>query len=141
MSSAASVGIFWFVQLEDEHLAMPLRTSLLKEAEEYGDCLTFAEGHYETWQAWREGVLCLNPPSSELHRAIVLSEYEEWPRGRVVYERTPAYFVVYADRQSFPHQSRILEAFRLPAERTRMLTDSHYQSTRRINTRQQGPRD
>ena len=111
------IGIFWLVRGDDGRLAMPMRACPLGEAEEYGDCLTFGEGHHEVWEAWREGCSRLDPASPALRRAVSLSEYEEWPRGRVVHERAPASrFVVYADRQAFPHRDRIVRAFRLPPE-------------------------
>jgi len=127
------IGIFWLVRGDDGQLAMPMRACLLREAEEYGDCLTFGDGHYETWEAWRGGRSDLDPALHLLRRAVSLSEYEEWPRGRVVHERTPSpRFVIYADKQAFPHHGQIVEAFCLPPELTRMRTDAHYRSTKRI---------
>lgn len=132
MPGEALIGIFWFVCPKDGPLAMPMRTCPLSEAAEYGDCLTLEDGHAETWQAWRTGRLPLVPSSATLRQVMALSEYEEWPRGRIVHERTSGRFVIYADRQAFPYQSRIINAFRLPSAQTQMRTDAHYRSTRRI---------
>jgi len=129
----ALIGIFWLVRDDYGQIAMPMRTCSLDKAEDYGNCLTFGEGHYETWEAWKEDRLRFDPSSSGLRRAVLQSEYEEWPRGRVVHQRTsPARFIVYADRQLFPHRAWIMNAFGLPPERTWMRTDAHYQSTKRI---------
>jgi hypothetical protein len=101
----------------------------LADAEEYGDCLTFGGGHYETWESWRRGRLPLSPA---LRHLVAGAEYEEWPRGRVVYERTPKLFVIYADRQAFPYREQVETAFNLPAGQTSIRADSHYRSRRRI---------
>lgn len=133
MRTDALIGIFWLVRDDYGQIAMPMRTCSLDKAEDYGNCLTFGEGHYETWEAWKEDRLRFDPSSSGLRRAVLQSEYEEWPRGRVVHQRTsPARFIVYADRQLFPHRAWIMNAFGLPPERTWMRTDAHYQSTKRI---------
>jgi hypothetical protein len=90
---ARAVGIFWRVV---DHLVIDY--SLLGEAEEYGDCLTHATGHYDRWQKWQAlGAKGLN--EGGYPGSILFTEYDEWPRGRVVYERSADRFVIYADRQ------------------------------------------
>ncbi|MFH5927477.1 hypothetical protein [Roseomonas xinghualingensis] len=133
------VGIFWLAQDGRGPCSILTRGCTLPEAEEYGDCLTFAEGHYETWEVWRDGNLSLEPASQHLRRVITKAEYEEWPRGRVVYERPTDLFVVYADRQAFPHRALIEARFSLPAGRTAMRTDLHYRSTRRLSAAPEAP--
>jgi hypothetical protein len=85
------VGIFWMVSAPSG--AQLLAAScLLSEAEPYGDCLTFGPGHYQVWQGWRR--------SRELDaaaRAIVRAyEYEDWPRGRIVFDHSQDRFVLSA---------------------------------------------
>jgi len=87
------VGIFWRVGgvLVVDH-------STLAEAEPYGDCLTHPAGHYERWEQWRKlGASRL--AALGLPRRIASTEYDEWPRGRIVYEKPTRRFVIYADRR------------------------------------------
>lgn len=88
-----SVGIFWRVAN-----ILVIDRSTLEEAEAYGDCITHARGHYECWQKWRAlggtGLATKGYPA-----AIASTEYDEWPRGRIVYEAPANRFVLYADRR------------------------------------------
>lgn len=88
--------------------------------------LTCPHGHYEVWEEWRRrGDNCL----------VAESEYEEWPRGRVVYDTVNGRFVLYADPQIFRRPdliARVREIFALPDVQTDPKPDSHYRSTRRI---------
>jgi hypothetical protein len=98
----------------------------LDQAEPYGDCLTYGPGHYETW-ARRRRDQTVDPAL----RAIVRSyEYEDWPRGRIVFDRARDLFILYADRklQTPETIAYIATQFHLPAERTEIQTDFHYQS-------------
>jgi hypothetical protein len=88
-----SVGIFWRVAG-----VLVLDHSTLEEAETYGDCLTHAAGHYERWQEWQElGATRL--ASMGYPECIASTEYDDWPRGRIVYETLARRFVIYADRR------------------------------------------
>lgn len=97
----------------------------LSEAEEYGDCLTSPLSHYRAWEAVRRGRHVLAPLTSATKRLISIHEYEEWPRGRVLYERPVQRFVVYADRQIFAHAALVNTHFGLPRG-TPWRTDAHY---------------
>ena len=83
MRTDALIGIFWLVRDDDGQVAMPMRTCSLDKAEEYGDCLTFGEGHYLTWEAWKENRLRLDPSSPGLRRAVSWSEYGTVARSGV----------------------------------------------------------
>ncbi len=91
--TAPAVGIFWCV-----NGVLVVDWTALEAAEPYGDCLTHAAGHYERWQAWQSlgvaGLVAAGYPA-----CILSSEYDEWPRGRIVYEATARRFVLYADRR------------------------------------------
>jgi hypothetical protein len=65
---------------------------------------------------------------------ITRDDYELWPRGRIIYERTPDRFVVDADRQRLapPWLAQIITLFHLPPARTTARSDLHYRSTRAI---------
>ncbi|MBI1257657.1 MAG: hypothetical protein GC204_09315 [Chloroflexi bacterium] len=117
------VGIFWRVAQ-----TLLVDRSTLNSAESYGDCLTHPGGHYERWEEWRKiGGLRLSQLGYPA--AICSSEYDEWPRGRIVYEVPAGRFVVYADRRLQPAQTMalILQAFGLQASPWRMMSDAHYQ--------------
>jgi hypothetical protein len=95
-------------------------------AESYGDCLTYGPGHYETWERYRR-----DRTADPSLRAIVRSyEYEDWPRGRIVFDRVRDLFIIYADRKLLTPATiaRIETQFHLPADRTEVTSAWHYQS-------------
>jgi hypothetical protein len=121
------VGIFWVVQTPDGEARLLTAGCPLDQAESYGDCLTYGPGHYGTWAGWR-----LDRTVDPALRAIVRSsEYEDWPRGRIVFDRSRDLFILYADRKLMTPATiaRIEAQFHLPAERTDVQSDFHYQST------------
>jgi hypothetical protein len=58
--------------------------------------LTCPHGHYEIWEQWRKNTSNGRPGLDFL---IATDEYEEWPRGRIVYSSPHDRFVLYADAQ------------------------------------------
>jgi hypothetical protein len=130
-SSVPSVGIFWFLFAEGAvHLLT--RGCPLPNAEPYGDCLTFAEGHYETWTAWQRRT-AVHLPIEAVRGVISATEYESWPRGRIVYEMPATRFVIYADKQllSVARLTLVRTAFGLPAGTT-AASDAHYSGATRL---------
>jgi hypothetical protein len=82
---------------------------------------TYGPGHYETWAQWR-GDRTVEPAL----RAIVRSyEYEDWPRGRIVFDRARELFLLYADRKLMAPAiiAHVKTQFHLPAERTEIQWD------------------
>jgi len=68
---------------------------VLDEAELYGDYLTFVPYHYEIWRGWRR-----SREQDAAARAVVRAhEYEDWPRGRIVFDRARDSFIHYCDRK------------------------------------------
>jgi hypothetical protein len=121
------VGIFWVVQTTDGEARLLAADCALDQAEPYGDCLTYGPGHYETWAQWRR-----DRTVEPALRALVRSyEYEDWPRGRIVFDRSRNLFIIYADRMLMTTATiaRIETQFHMPAERTEVQSDFHYQST------------
>ena len=111
---------------------MVIDRSTLVESEPYGDCLTHAAGHYQRWQQWQalgSGRL--------LHKGfpaqIAWTEYDDWPRGRIVYQKRMQHFVVYADRRL--QKPAIIDALKVgfglnAAElKVTVRSDSDYRST------------
>jgi hypothetical protein len=125
-NSQPRVGIFWVAHAKDGAARLITAGCLLEQAEPYGDFLTYGPGHYDVWTAWRR-----NKTIDADHRALVRScEYEDWPRGRIVFDRLKDRFILYADRKLMAVETigRIHEHFHLPADRTWVEGDFHYQS-------------
>jgi hypothetical protein len=123
---APHLGIFWVVQTSNDEARLLAAGCPLDQAESYGDCLTYGPGHYDTWARWRR---CRTDPAL---RALVRSyEYEDWPRGRIVFDRSRDLFIIYADRKLLTPAmiARIETQFHLREERTEVTSDFHYQST------------
>jgi hypothetical protein len=120
------LGIFWVVQTPDGEARLLVAGCPLDQAEPYGDCLTYGTGHYETWAQWRRD-RTVDPALRALARSY---EYEDWPRGRIVFDRSRDLFILYADRKLLTPAriTRIKAQFPLPAERTETQSDFHYQS-------------
>ena len=125
------LGIFWLVQTSNGEAKLLAAGCPLDEAEAYGDCLTYSPGHYKTWAQWRRD-RTLDPALRALVRAY---EYEDWPRGRIVFDRSRDLFILYADRKLLTPEmmARIASQFHLPAERTEVQSDFHYQSAETPN--------
>ena len=117
-----AVGIFWSVAG-----VLVIDRSTLDNAEPYGDCITHAAGHYDRWQEWQAlggaGLALAGYPA-----CIASTEYDEWPRGRIVYETPARRFVLYADRRL--HKPVIIDAlkaaFGLKQAEVIVRSDSHY---------------
>jgi hypothetical protein len=90
-----SVGIFWLIPSAGKAVLFTQR-SALSDAESYGDCLTHPVGHYELWERL-QALPFLALKKRGLPVEIKSTEYEHYPRGRVVYEKPSETFVIYAD--------------------------------------------
>jgi hypothetical protein len=125
------VGIFWAVQTLDDGARLLTAGCPLDQAEAYGDCLTYGPGHYETWDHWRRD----RPVDPVLCAMVWFYEYEDWPRGRIVFDRSRDQFILYADRKLLTPETiaRIETHFHLPEDRTEVQSDLHYQSTETPN--------
>ena len=126
------VGIFWAIPNSGPTATLADHRCVMKDAELYGSKLTCPHGHLEVWDQWR------NRPAGRLGvlaSVVAASEYEEWPRGRVVYDCETQRFVVYADAQILRRpalMSEIRERFGLPIGRTEARRDNHYRDARRL---------
>lgn len=121
-SEVASVGIFWRVAG-----VLVVDRSTLDDAETYGDCITHAAGHYERWQEW-QALGSTRIASMGYPERIVLTEYDDWPRGRIVYETLARRFVIYADRRLQAPETidTIKAAFGLGGAEVIVKSDLHY---------------
>jgi hypothetical protein len=120
------VGIFWVVQTADSGAKLLAAGRPLGQAEPYGDCLTYGPGHHETWAQWR----CDRTVDPALRALVRTYEYEDWPRGRIVFDRARDLFLLYADRKLMTPAmiARIETQFHLPEGRTEIQSDWHNQN-------------
>jgi hypothetical protein len=131
-AEAGMVGPFWIVEV-DGHAAIIAVTVPLDQAVIYGDMLTVETGHLEHWSHLAgRGTRALR--EAKLSTAPVWSEYEEWPRGRVLYDSVSRHFIIRADtRLHHPDFIRLIaEHFRIDMAATTVKSDEHYQSVRRV---------
>ena len=114
--SEARVCIFWLVGG-----APVIDSTALSQAEEYGDFKVHAGDHYSVWDRFqRAGTV----PAD--------MEYEEAPRGRVVYNVKTSRFILLADTCILKEGKvvqRIISELHLPTN-TRTSTDDHYRCFR-----------
>jgi hypothetical protein len=108
------VGIFWL--LRDGSLLVD--SNPLAEAEPYGECLTHPRSHIDQWAEFQRNAI--------VPRDI---EYEEMPRGRVVYDATQKRFTIYGDRCILRRKDvirKIMSAMNLPENQIETSSDLHY---------------
>jgi len=106
------VGIFWLV---DKRLVID--TTPFSKAESYSTALTHPTGHIDYWTRLQ---------STGAVPAEV--EYEELPRGRVVFDGREQRFKLYADACILRKKSvvkKLLRLLHLPSD-TPLSTDPHY---------------
>lgn len=125
------VGIFWGISGPDGSWQLLSDKTPIAQAEPYGDCLTHGGGHYEFWEglkAWGATELALRSLPAE----PATHEYEDFPRGRIVYWPKPAKgsksFVIYADRRlrNSSFISQLLVEFSIPDHAYVVRSDPHY---------------
>lgn len=127
------VGIFWFVR-DGERIAMIADKTHLSSAETYGDFLTHPTGHYEFWDSLHRkgpgGLMAAGLPD-----APAWHEYEDYPRGRVVYNCPDNRFTIYVDaRLKAPEiTDQIVAAFGLSEKNYIIDGDPHYRSSQSIH--------
>jgi len=107
------VGIFWVVGGK-----LLIDCTPLGEAEPYGDHLTHPRSHLEAWTLFLQNGI-----------APIEIEYEDAPRGRIVYNTRTQRFMILADRCILGDNvmlARIISVMNLPNRNTDKGTDSHY---------------
>lgn len=107
------VGIFWLFDGE-----LIIDSTPLSKAEAYGTALTHPTGHIDYWtRLQRTGAV-----PAEV-------EYEEPPRGRVVFDQREQSFHLLADKCILSRRDAvtgIMEAMQLPPNKTTEGRDEHY---------------
>lgn len=119
---APCLGIFWRVRA-----ALITERTPLDNAVPYGDCLTHDAGHVECWAAW-QALGAAGLAAAGLPAEIAFTDYDDWPLGRIVFDRTTRRFVIYGDRRlhNRPIIGRLATAFDLPATGVAVRSDTHY---------------
>lgn len=86
-----------------------------------------AGGHYERWQEW-QALGSARLTATGYPDLILSSEYDQWPRGRIVYETPTRRFVLYTDRRlQRPNINNALKAaFGLNEAEIVVRSDAHY---------------
>jgi hypothetical protein len=111
--TAPNVGIFFLV---DKKLLID-RTPV-SDGESYGDFSIHERGHDAFWEMLRR--------TGAVPQA---SEYDDYPRGRVAYNKKTGRYLLFLDRCIFKNKSvvnKIMSELNLPTKRTETGTDSHY---------------
>jgi hypothetical protein len=128
------IGIFWLIMERNGSPVLLADRCSVAAGEPYGDFLTYG-GHYDHWSDLAAlGAAGLRRRG--LPTAPAWSEYEEWPRGRVVHHVPTGRFVVYADRQLQKPITigMIVRHFKISADGFDVRSDRHYASTRKLRS-------
>jgi hypothetical protein len=111
--SPGHVGIFWINQTQ-----VLADTVVWTGGESYGDFVNGLSDHCTHWATFQQ-------QRPELRRY----EYEQVPRGRVIYNTLTATFTVYGSERFIRDEAQraiVLAAFHLPRNQTRFVADEHY---------------
>jgi hypothetical protein len=112
LDRAPQLGVFWLVNGK-----LIIDSSLQSESEPYGDHLTHPRSHIRVWAKLRR--------SGRVPRG---SEYDEYPRGRVMHHPASGEFTIFADRCILKRRSliaQIKKALHL-SKKVKTGTDPHY---------------
>jgi hypothetical protein len=107
------VGIFWLVKGK-----LIIDTTPVSKAEPYGDHVGHSTSHIDYWAELQRNRLV--PPESE---------YEEYPRGRVMHHPASGEFTILADKCIADRKelvSEIKKTLHLPVNKTKIGSDPHY---------------
>lgn len=123
------MGIFWGVPGGHGNVVILEDFTSLDEAERYGDFLTHPSGHCEVWESWRSQRNSIAARRG-LRKFVIDNEYENVPRGRIVYHVNSRVFVIYADRklQKPSIVTKIAEAFGISDQPYVIRSDQHYRT-------------
>jgi len=108
------IGIFWIYNNNIFSKKIELNKGI-----EYGNFLTDDFSHYEVWEEIKN-----------TNKQLFYFEYEEIPRGRVVYDLINENFVIYANSNILRDKeliSLIFKDFKLNNEKVTLKNDYHYE--------------
>ena len=89
----------------------------MQDGQAYGDAINGLTDHVKYW-----------PQFQKLHPELRSLEYQDVPRGRVLFMKPGRKFHVYMDKVLHNSKTKraLLEEFELPVSRTKFLKDAHY---------------
>lgn len=121
------VGFFWIVEDRNGADLVIGETMPLQNAEIYGDTLTNPNGHYDFWERMKSS-RAKSREYRNINERVFQSEYEDWPRGRVVYHIKGQKFSLLADKRlhTIRRLKMLREHFNLPDNHTDYKKDGHY---------------
>lgn len=122
-----NVGFFWIVEDRSGVDLVIGEVMPLQNAEIYGDTLTNPNGHYDFWEKMKASKTN-SQDNKFINEKVLQSEYEDWPRGRVVFHIKSQRFTLLADQRLHTVQRLELlrKTFNLPSEYTDYRRDGHY---------------
>jgi hypothetical protein len=118
---------------ENRKLVIIALTVVLAQADPYGDMLTVGTGHLDHWtHLARRGARALR--EAGIPTVPIWSEYEEWPRGWVLYDTCTRHFIIraYGQLHRPPFVPLIARCLCIIAGEAEILSDDHYRSIRRL---------
>jgi hypothetical protein len=115
MAGSPKIGIFWITHKNGIFSVFDGSMYPIELGLDYGQFIIAKEDHWQTWEMFkRKGIV---PPNSE---------YEDIPRGRVLYDTSISKYKVFTGKWANPQiKSAITNAYHLPTN-TIWDTDSHY---------------
>jgi len=119
-ASSPRIGIFWYYKKKLLTYSLPAA-----EVEEQSGFVDVDAGHCDVW-----------PTFQKLDQDLKQYEYEELPRGRVLYDSGKGKYKVYTSNatiQAKGFQELILQTFNLPAHGTIFESDLHYEAPESVN--------
>ncbi len=126
LSGAPQIGIFWRITPNGASPFLLADSVDLADGETYGNFLNHG-AHSDYWDRL---AAMTTEDSAAIPDVARWTEYEDWPRGRVVYHLETERFVLYADTKLLIQHivDEIMVRFSLPPDRTDIRTDDHYQT-------------
>ncbi len=116
-SKHPQLGIFWLVpQLRGLQILVGFAHAF-DDVPTIGGFKTLDDGHIDLW-----------PILTREYRHLANQEYDDHPRGRVNWRESDGCFLLFADRRilNAGYHRVLIEAWSLPAPRTRVSPDEHY---------------
>ena len=110
--SKGKVGIFWVFRKQ-----LLAATFALADGQAYGDAINGLTDHVKYW-----------PRLQQQHPVLRWLEYQDVPRGRVLFMKPAGEYHVYMDKTLHRPQIQraLLKEFDLPSRSTQFLADAHY---------------
>ena len=112
------IGIFWFYQGE-------LISKKLLILDSSSDSLGIHDSPFQHIHEWENKHIFMPK-----HPELLGTEYQELPRGRIVYLNHKKLFVIYTDKACLNKEAKkqLIDSFCLPSSNTIFKSDPHYKT-------------